>query len=140
MLISALALSLLIQTSGQAPDGPVGLVSGDARLSSWTNAPVETAPGVKRIWWWNLTSPPDRLDGLNRMAFQYEVHCEAGQLRQTRFELWADDRLIRGHDQNQPLHAPVGAWADSAVAARACGLSSAEVTAPNLGAAAAHFR
>lgn len=140
MLAVALTLSLLAQGPAQAVDGPLGLVNGGADVSVWLGQPYEVSPGVQRVWWWQFVNPPSRSDGMNRHAFQFEVHCAANQIRQMRFELYADDRLLSGSDQSQPLHEPIPQWSDPHIMSRVCGGVQPQVTAPNAAAAAAHFR
>lgn len=126
--------------SGQAPTGPLHLVGGTDEVSDWTTDPVEVQPGVWRVWWWKLFHPAPFSDGMDRAASGYEVHCAAGELRQVRQELYVGDRLMRGWDQTQPLHHPVGAWADPQVMARVCGGQRPTVSVADVDAAVSHFR
>lgn len=144
MITAVLILSLLAQEPvggpAQAPDGPLHLSGGNADVANWLTQPVEHAPGVWRVWWRSFQHPAAESDGMNRTAFLYEVHCSANELRQVRFELYADGRLLRGSDQNQPLHEPVARWADPEVMAYVCGEARLTVMAPDADAAARHFR
>lgn len=144
MFATILILSMLAQvpTGGpaQAPDGPLGLAGGNSEVANWFSDPVETTPGVWRVWWRTFLHPAAESDGLNRTAFLFEVHCGSNQLRQVRFELYADGRLLRATDQNQPLHEPVPAWADTEVMSRVCGDLRPSVRVANADAAASHFR
>lgn len=143
MITAALMLVLLMQEPqtpvAQASDTRLGLVSGDASVSRWLSEPVEIEPGVWRVWWWTFLHPPAESDGMSRAAFLHEVHCRTGQLSQGRYELYADDRILRGYDRDLPLHHPVAHWADPEIMERVCGDTRPEVVVPDATAAAAHF-
>lgn len=126
--------------TARADNRNLGLAEGIPGVAGWISQPTEIAPQVWQAWWWHITDPGTLSDGMNRAAFLFEIDCQQRVLRQRGYEFYADTRLLRRADQDQPPHTADKGRVSQMVLARVCDGERPEMTAATVDEAASHFR
>lgn len=124
----------------RAPAEPLGLLDGNAEVSSWIGATDRTGNGTIRVWVWLFTPSPVVEGAIQGVAFHDEIDCATGRFRQIGHEIYRNGTFERGYAVSQDFREPAPQLREATLIPYVCSGRTPEIRVANPAEAQRYFR